>query len=78
MCHAEVHEHDTRYKKNLVPAYCRLRKCQDGPGYLAIKFFNVLPLSIRNLPETSFKNRIKQILIREAFYTFDEFINYKF
>ena len=46
--HGDVHDYSTRQRDNLVPAYLRLVRCQDGPGYWAIKLFNVLPTDIKN------------------------------
>lgn len=70
-----VHNHDTRGKENLVVKYCRLKRGQNGPNYWAIKFFNKLPISIRNLPLNIFKHRMKLFLIKKAFYNFNEFLN---
>ena len=77
-CHKDKHDHNTRYKNNLVPAYWRLRRCQTGPGYWAIKFYNVLPDNVKNLNSRSFKSRVKKVLIENAFYNFDEFISHNF
>lgn len=76
--HGEVHSHSTRHKNNLVPAYCRVGRCQDGPRYWGIKFFNHLPIALRELPENAFRDRVKQILICNVFYSSKEFLNYKF
>ncbi|CAH1969187.1 unnamed protein product [Acanthoscelides obtectus] len=76
--HGNVHEHNTRHKNNLVPSYWRLRRCQDGPGYWAVKFFNVLPDGLKSLPFKDFKVQIKKILINNSFYTFEEFLRHKF
>lgn len=53
--HRDIHGHHTRFRDNLVPAYWRLKRCQDGPGYWAIKFFNILPQNFRSLPIMTFK-----------------------
>lgn len=76
--HEEIHDHNTRKKKNLVPLYRRLKRCQDGPGYWAIKFFNVLPQALKELPVNTFQRRLKYILLVNAFYNFDEFLNHTY
>ena len=76
--HGDVHDHDTRSGNDLVPSYRRLKRCQDGPGYWAIKFYNILPIVIRNLPLLSFKNKIKHILLQNAFYSYQEFLGHNF
>lgn len=76
--HSEVHSHETRGSNNLVPAYCRLKRCQTGSKYWGIKFFNCLPGDVRVLPEVAFKNKVKGILLQRAFYSFDEFLNCDF
>lgn len=76
--HGEVHSHKTRAANNLVPAYCRLKRCQTGSRYWGIRFFNCLPDNIRVLPEVQFGTTIKQFLLHRAFYSFDEFLNCDF
>lgn len=78
LTHNSVHEHDTRNKKNFVPLYWRLGRCQDGPGYWAIKLFNVLPAQLKQLPVKRFYTEVKSILISNCFYSLDEFIGFKF
>lgn len=36
--HESVHYHEIRGKNSLVPSYHRLKKCQNGPNCLAIRF----------------------------------------
>jgi len=42
---------------------------------MAIKFFNKLPLSLRNLEYKTFKQKLEVFLINEAFYSINEFID---
>lgn len=74
--HEDVHTYQTRNKCNLVPAYWRIRRCQNGPGYWAVKYFNVLPSKIKTLPVEKFKQIVKQILILNVFYSHEEYFNY--
>nr|CAI5830341.1 unnamed protein product [Callosobruchus analis] len=76
--HADVHNYNTRKRANLVPSYCRLRRCQDGPNYWAIKLFNTLPNSIRELPYHQFYSRTKETLTNNAFYSIEEFLCFNF
>lgn len=76
--HVDVHSYDTRNKINLVLPYWRLKRCQDGPGYWAVKFYNMLPQAIKCLSFRHFKKRVKEILITNPFYSFDEYFNFKF
>ena len=74
----DVHFYHTRYRDDLVTGYCRLRRCQDGPRSLAIKFFNRLPNNVRSLPLKRFKTRVREFLIENSFYSFDEYFNCEF
>ncbi|VEN33714.1 unnamed protein product [Callosobruchus maculatus] len=65
--HENIHTYNTRVRKNLIPAYWRLGRCQDGPGYWSIKFFNALPGEIKVLPEKVFKVRVKTYLLKTPF-----------
>lgn len=73
--HGEVHGYETRQRDMLIPAYHRLGRCRNGPGSLAINFFNVLPHSLKSLPIKSFKIEIKKILLENAFYDTAEYLN---
>lgn len=76
--HRSVHDYDTRHRDDFVTPRCRLRRCQDGPGYLAVKMFNKVPPSLRDLPDMHFKNKIKEILLDNCFYSHEEFFKYTF
>ena len=76
--HIDIHSHDTRGKNRYVPSYCRINRCQNGPGYLAIKFFNKLPRFLTELPDNLFKRKLKCLLLEGAFYSFDEFLQCNF
>ncbi|VEN36462.1 unnamed protein product [Callosobruchus maculatus] len=76
--HGEVHSYDTRQRNMLTTTYHRLKRCQDGPGYLSAKLFNALPIEIRNLEYSKFKSAVKTFLTINCFYSLDEYFNYKF
>lgn len=73
--HESVHSYATRNRQNLVLNAWRLGRCQDGPGHLAIHFFNKLPETIRDLPLHKYKFRLKNFLCSRAFYSTCEFLN---
>ena len=56
----------------------RIHKIKTGINYYGPKLFNFLPQSVRDLPDNQFKNYIKNHLIRNSFYSIDEYFNYKF
>lgn len=68
----DVFAYNTRARHNSVHAYWRLRRWQNSPGYWAIKLFNVLHHSVKDLSYNFFKLRVKQYLINSDFYSFDE------
>lgn len=69
-----VHSHDTRNKRNLVPARHRVNAARNGTNYYGILFFNKLPPSIQDLPEKAFKSYLQDFLERKAFYSTNEFL----
>lgn len=76
--HKDFHEYDTRNKENLVTMYCRLKRCQNRPDYMAIKLFNKLPTQIKEMQVKKFKETVKCFLIKKAFYNVQEYLNYNF
>lgn len=73
--HEDIHTYNTRGKSNLVPLCCRLKRCQDGPGYWGVKFFNVLPCDLKQLPYNLFHSKLKDILIMNSFYNFGDYLD---
>ena len=45
------------FRKNKNTVLGILGRCQNGPGYWAIKYFIVLPSEIRELPVNKFKDK---------------------
>lgn len=76
--HDHIHEYDTRNKSKLVPNYTRLKRCQNGPGHMAIRLYNKLPDNIKNLPRNNFKKNIYGLLTQHAFYSVNEFLQFDF
>lgn len=76
--HEEQHSYNTRNKGNLIPNSLRLERCRTGPNSLVIQFYNKLPGIIKELPKAQFKTRVREILLRNVFYSCDEFLNFIF
>ena len=71
----QVHSYPTRNNDKLKLDFLRLSKTRNGTGYYGIKFFNALPHEIQQLNYNCFKTVIKKILIENAFYTVNEFLD---
>lgn len=56
----------------------RLNRSRHGTNYYCIKFYNVLPHNLRNIPSKLFIGIIKQYLLRKSFYSIEEFLNNDF
>lgn len=76
--HMNIHQYETRNRSDILPDFWRLKRCQSGPGYWAIKFFNKLPKEVKDLPLYNFKKRVYGILAGNAFYSQHEFLNFNF
>lgn len=76
--HKDFHLYPTRNNFNIVEGFSRLERSRNGTRYLAIKFFNALPVHIRSLESNMFKNKIKNYLIVNAFYSFEEYFKSHF
>lgn len=76
--HSDVHTYETRYRGNFLHDYLRLARARDGTNYFCIKFFNVLPLEVRQLDRVHFKTRMKRFLLHKAFYSFEEYLSNDF
>ena len=71
----EIHSYHTRNNNNLNISCLRLSKTRVGTTFWGIKLYNALPLEIKLLSQTSFKYRVKQYLLTNAFYSTHEFLN---
>lgn len=66
------HNYFTRGCDNLITPRSRLTKLQNSYKINGIRFFNFLPLEIRNLDISSFKGRIKKVLKLCSGYSLQE------
>ena len=67
------HNYNTRGKNNVVTTCCNYTKTQQSFYYLAIKMFNALPLTFRQLPLKIFKTEFKKKLIEKSIYSTEEY-----
>lgn len=67
--YAEVHQHDTRNKNNIVTPQNRLQISNN----IGVRMINALPMTLRNLPLNAFKRRLKEILTENCLYSIEEF-----
>lgn len=68
----------TRNTGNIAVSYARLNKSRYSVNYWGPRFFNALPVRIRNLPYNQFKNVTRSVLIDRAFYNLSEYLAYSF
>lgn len=73
--HDSVHDHNTRFRHNLVLPNVRLAKTYNSFSFQQIRLFNKLPLNVRELPLSRFESKMSSWLKFQAFYTIDEFMN---
>lgn len=69
------HEYNTRLNNNIHLEYLRLRRTRLASNYYAPLFFNKLPQNIKLLPIDKYKLSIKKMLLSQAFYNVQEFLD---
>lgn len=67
------HEHNTRYKKNLSTNKINFSYIQKNVEFSITKIYNKLPSELKNLHINKLKRELKQILIKKAYYTIEEY-----
>jgi hypothetical protein len=70
------HSHLTRHHNLLLSIHSRLHKTQNSTRYYCVKFYNALPLYLKNMDFKPFKLHLKQLLTENAFYSFEEFYSF--
>lgn len=66
---SDVHDHNTRYKENLICPYTRLKKTEHN----GLKFYNALPADMKALNFKKFKHHLKKLLISACLYNIQDF-----
>lgn len=73
----DLHNHDTRQKKNLHLTYCRTKSENTGTKFWAIRLYNKLPNKLKELPLNIFKSTVHNILIENVYYNLEDFLELK-
>lgn len=74
----DVHGHNTRTRENFIFDYTRTGRARDGSNYYAVKFYNVLPATIKDLDDDNFVRKVVNFLKNKAFYSTDEYMEHDF
>ena len=74
----ENHNTDTRQRNNLYLPQANLNIYQRGAYYLGIKYFNNLPLEIKNVAgnQKTFKIFLKKILYTYSFPSMEDYLSH--
>jgi len=73
----ELHKINTRHKLDLHVPSVNLTKVQKGVYYSGVTLFNSLHFSIKKVAHNTnkFKHELKKFLIKNSFYTVEEYID---
>lgn len=71
-------DRSVRYRNMLMLPSSRMSLHSNSTYVMSIKIFNKLPDEIKNeTSDTTFTNKVKQLLIKKAYYTINEYIHDK-
>ena len=71
----DTHTYNTRNRNTLANVQHRLLLTEQNPIYMGSKFFNALPVEVKNKANTTkFLIKLKLFLVSKAFYSLDEFV----
>ena len=70
-----AHNYSTRHNKLFQFPIHSFKKFESSPLYMGLKIYNKIPTSFKNLSEKNFYSSIKEILIKKAYYSIEEFLN---
>lgn len=73
--HSDTHTHNTRNKHNIEMVGHRLAKTSKSFVCNSARFFNKLPMELRNMDYEQFKLKVKTMLIKKSYYTIKEALN---
>lgn len=71
------HHYNTRHGANFLFNQHHLSLSEKKPTYRGAMFFNILPDSLKNLPEKIFKTSLKTWLLERPVYTIQEFMQWR-
>ena len=72
------HNYNTRGAENLLIPNHQLATYERSPKYMGIILYNKVPIAIKNTNLSHFKNIIKEQLLKECYYSVQEFLNSNF
>lgn len=74
------HEHNTRGNENkhLLPPQTKKTLVNKSVLTMVTKVYNHLPRDLKSYPNSVFKKELKRLLATEAFYSIQEFLDYRF
>lgn len=74
----EIHDHNTRQKDHLCTDFHRINRVKCGVTYYGPKLFNKLPPTVKMLSLKPFKLCLKNFLLKECFYSLEEYFSHDF
>lgn len=75
--HADIHTYSTRNKNNIYIEKFHHTFYKKSPYYAGYKYYNILPAELKNIKSiTTFKYKVKEILLKNCFYDLKEFEEY--
>lgn len=72
---SDVHSYQTRNKDALQIPFHRLERTKRNTDFWGIKLYNRLPTNIKGKSPREFRTQVKELLLRCAFYSLDEYMN---
>ena len=74
---SDVHHFNTRNKHKLTAPNYRLHKVHGSFVGLCVRIYNRIPVHLLELTDSSFKNKIKEILVKKAYYNVNDYFTDK-
>jgi hypothetical protein len=75
---SEIHSFNTRGNTNFFQPMTNLKICQKEPCCSGIKLYNKFPLEISKLSDIKLlKDILRKFLLKQPFYTLEEYFSYK-
>ena len=71
---SDFHRYETRGRDDVRPDFCRLTRTQRGCWHVSVSLFNKLPPGCRDMSDSLLRTRLKDFLLKHAFYSVHEFL----
>lgn len=75
---ADFHGYSTRHRDDFTIPHHRLKQTQQSPVYCGVKFYNKLPEHFKELNARNFNETVKDLFLKHAFYSTDEYLENDF